>query len=208
MRRALDVVCAAVGLTFLTPLFAIIALAIKLEDGGPVFYSHRRVGKDFRPFGILKFRSMIAGADQIGSAVTAAGDARVTRVGRVLRRYKLDELPQLVNIVRGEMRFVGPRAEVERYVQLFRSEYSVLLGDRPGITDPAALAFRNEEAELAGDDVEFVYMSQVLPQKLRLSIEYAKCRTLLTDLQVVLQTLRIIFRPSTEQKKASRAQAA
>jgi lipopolysaccharide/colanic/teichoic acid biosynthesis glycosyltransferase len=189
MRRLFDVLCAAAGLVFLCPLFAVIALAIKLEDGGAVFFRHPRVGKKFQKFGLLKFRSMVPDAEKLGGPVTSAGDPRVTRVGGWLRRYKLDELPQLVNVLKGEMALVGARPEVERYVELFRSPYAAILRDPPGITDPAALAFRHEEDMLRSSDTEEQYVREILPSKLELSLEYSQRRTFRSDLGIVFRTL-------------------
>jgi lipopolysaccharide/colanic/teichoic acid biosynthesis glycosyltransferase len=165
-------------------------LAIKWDDQGPVFYLQRRIGKNFRPFALIKFRTMVVGADKTG-LLTSAHDDRITRVGRFLRRYKFDELPQLINVLKGDMQFVGPRPEVERYVEMFRPQYAILLEEKPGITDPASLAYRHEERALAAtsDVSERIYISQVLPHKIRLSTEYQQCRTAYSDLRVVLQTI-------------------
>jgi len=188
MRYAFDTTCAAIGLVLLSPLFALIALAIKLDGGGPVFYRQARVGKGFRTFQLLKFRSMVVGADKKG-LITAPEDRRITRVGAWLRKWKLDELPQLINVVRGDMQLVGSRPEVPRYVEMFRNQYELILHDRPGITDPASLAYRNEEQALRGGDVEQVYVSRVLPEKLELSIQHARTRTFLGDLGIIFRTL-------------------
>jgi lipopolysaccharide/colanic/teichoic acid biosynthesis glycosyltransferase len=187
-KDAFDLAAAAVGLTFLSPLLALIAVAIKLDDGGAVFYSQARVGKDFRLFKLMKFRSMAPGADRSG-LLTTPEDSRITRVGRFLRRYKLDELPQLVNVLKGDMQLVGPRPEVERYVGLFRAEYSVLLQELPGITDPASITYRNEEDLFHVERIEEQYISQVLPDKLRVSLEYRQKRNFFSDIGVLLQTL-------------------
>lgn len=189
MRRAFDKVCAAAGLTLLLPVFAVIALAIRLKGGpGPVFYLQPRVGKGGREFHLIKFRSMVAGTDR-HAALTLAEDPRVTPVGRFLRRYKLDELPQLINVVKGDMRLVGPRPEMKRYVDNFPNEYKVLLQQPPGITDPASLAFRDESKFLNEGNLEAHYLSEILPQKLRLSIEYSRRRTFLSDLKIIFQTV-------------------
>jgi lipopolysaccharide/colanic/teichoic acid biosynthesis glycosyltransferase len=189
MRRAFDVICAAAGLALLSPLFAVIALAIKLNGGkGSVFYLQPRVGKDGREFYLIKFRSMASSADH-HSLLTIADDPRVTSVGRFLRKYKLDEFPQLINVLKGDMRLVGPRPEMKRYVDMFRVEYNVLLHDPPGITDPASLAYRHEEKLLRAECLEQHYVSQVLPQKLRISLEYSRRRTFFSDLKIVFQTL-------------------
>jgi lipopolysaccharide/colanic/teichoic acid biosynthesis glycosyltransferase len=188
MRRVFDLICATTGLVLLSPLFAVVALAIKREDGGAVLFAQPRVGKDFRKFRVLKFRSMVPGADHL-TPLTVPGDARVTRVGRVLRKYKLDELPQLVNVVRGEMQMVGARPEIERYVQMFLLQYAEILRDRPGITDPATLAYRREEEAFSAGDVEAQYVTSILPRKLELSLEHARCRTFLSDLGIIIRTL-------------------
>jgi lipopolysaccharide/colanic/teichoic acid biosynthesis glycosyltransferase len=188
LRRLFDVLCAAAGLILLSPVIAAIALAIMLDDGGPVIYSQPRIGKDFRRFRVLKFRTMIPHADRF-DPLTSSGDPRVTRVGRLLRRYKLDELPQLVNVLIGDMQLVGSRPELERYVEMFRDPYARILRDRPGITDPATLAYRHEEEWLESGRVEEQYVSEVLPRKLELSLEYMQQRTFLSDLGMLIRTV-------------------
>lgn len=189
MRRVFDVTCAAVGLLLLSPMFALIALAVKLNGGrGPIFYLQPRVGKDGREFDLMKFRSMVSGADRHG-LLTATGDMRVTPLGRFLRKYKLDELPQLVNVLKRDMQLVGPRPEMKRYVDMFPSEYQALLKDPPGITDPASLAYRYEEKMLNTECPEQYYVAHILPHKLRLSLEYAQSRTFFSDLKIIFQTL-------------------
>ncbi|PYY14213.1 MAG: hypothetical protein DMG60_20480 [Acidobacteria bacterium] len=188
MQRTFDFICAAVGLPLLLPLLAAIALAIKVCDGGPVFYAQLRVGKDFKNFHLLKFRTMVPEAERHG-LLTAPEDARVTRVGKFLRAWKLDELPQLLNVLMGDMQFVGARPEVERYVQQFPREYGVLLKDRPGITDPASLAYRHEDKLFCQTGLENQYISTILPDKLRLSLAYQQRRSFLSDLGILLHTL-------------------
>jgi lipopolysaccharide/colanic/teichoic acid biosynthesis glycosyltransferase len=188
MNRLFNFTCAALGLLLLLPLLAVIALVVKCSDGGPVLYSHRRVGKGFRPIRVLKFRSMIVDADK-GLSLTAPGDPRLTEVGRFLRRYKLDELPQLWNVLTGDMQLVGVRPEVEPYVALFREQYALLLSEPPGITDPASLAYRNEENLFAADRMEQQYVSEILPQKLRLSLDYRRKRSFFSDLRVLFNTV-------------------
>lgn len=182
------------GLICLSPLFVVIGLAVKIEDGGAIFYSHTRVGRNFSRFGLLKFRTMVPNADRMGGPVTVAGDARVTRTGRFLRRYKLDELPQLLNVLRGQISLVGPRPESERYVSMFHAQYSPILLHRPGITDPATLAFRDEESLLQGGDTEALYIEEILPRKLQLSAKYLEQRTLVSDMKIILQTVLRIAR--------------
>jgi lipopolysaccharide/colanic/teichoic acid biosynthesis glycosyltransferase len=177
-----------IGLFFLLPVFCIIALAVKLDDHGPVFYTQRRVGKKFQVFSLVKFRTMIVGADRDG-LLTAPRDDRVTRVGRLLREYKLDELPQLINVLKGDMQFVGARPEVERYVEMFRVQYATILHERPGITDPATLFYRREDSILSSSNIEEQYIAQVLPHKLRLSMEYQRHRKFFSDMRILVRTV-------------------
>lgn len=188
MRRTFDLLCAVTGLIVLSPIFIVVALAIKMGDGGPVFYSQPRVGKNFREFRLLKFRTMVPGAERNG-LLTAPGDSRITRVGRFLRKSKLDELPQFINVLRGDMQLVGTRPEVKRYVDLFPSQYAVLLRERPGITDPATVAHRHEELLFEAERIEEQYISQILPRKLELSLEYRRRHSFRSDLGILFETL-------------------
>jgi lipopolysaccharide/colanic/teichoic acid biosynthesis glycosyltransferase len=187
LHRIFDASCAGIGLLLLSPLLCVIAVAIRLEGGGPVFYTQSRMGKGFRPFRVCKFRSMVAGADRDG-LLTATADPRLTRVGRWLRRYKLDELPQLFNVLKGEMQLVGARPEVARYVEMFRPEYATILRDRPGITDPATLAYRHEDRIFLSSGMEQQYLQAILPAKLKLSLDYQRRRSFLSDIGILLQT--------------------
>ena len=189
VRRILEAAVAAVGLVVLSPLLAAIAVAIKLQDGGPVLYSQWRIGRNFRPFRLHKFRSMVPDADRLGRPLTSPQDRRLTPLGPVLRRYKLDELPQLINVLVGDMQLVGARPEVERFLKLFPSEYATILRDRPGITDPASVAFRHEDRLFSGGDVEKEYIERILPAKLKISLDYARRRHIASDLMVILSTL-------------------
>jgi lipopolysaccharide/colanic/teichoic acid biosynthesis glycosyltransferase len=189
IHRWFDVFCAASGLVILSPLLAAIAVAIKLQDGGPVLYSQWRVGRNFKPFRLYKFRSMVPDADRRGGLLTAPQDHRLTPLGRVLRRYKLDELPQLLNVIKGDMQLVGARPEVDRYVRMFPEEYAAILRDRPGITDPASVAFRHEDQMFGTGDVEQEYIERILPAKLSTSLDYARRRDLVSDLGVILGTV-------------------
>jgi dTDP-4-amino-4,6-dideoxygalactose transaminase len=188
LRGAFDRFCAIVGLTVLAPLFAVIAAAIKIDDGGPAFYLQHRVGKDLRTFRLLKFRSMILDPVE-KSLLTAPADPRVTRAGRILRKYKLDELPQLVNVLKGEMRLVGVRPQMARYVEKFPREYKMLLQVPPGITDLASLIFRNEEQMFHEGSIEEQYLTRILPSKLQLSLKYHRGRTFLSDIDILLRTV-------------------
>jgi lipopolysaccharide/colanic/teichoic acid biosynthesis glycosyltransferase len=188
MNRPVNFICAAVGLLLLLPLLAVIALLVKCHDGGPVFYSQPRMGKHFSRFRILKFRSMVVNADKDG-LLTAPADCRLTRVGRFLRRYKLDELPQLWNVLTGDMQLVGARPEVEAYVAMFREQYARLLSQPPGITDPASLAYRREDNLFVAGRMEQQYVSEILPQKLGLSLDYQRNRSFFSDLRVLFHTV-------------------
>lgn len=201
LRLLFDTACATAGLALLAPIFAMIALAIKLDDGGPVLYSQDRVGKGFRKFRLLKFRSMFSGCAE-GSLLTAPRDARVTRVGRFLRRYKLDELPQLVNVLKGEMQLVGVRPQVEKFVGIFPDEYGELLQTPPGITDPASLRFRHEELLFLENSIEEQYVAKILPIKLEIALNYSRTRTFLSDLEILFRTVLGFQSPSTARKRA------
>ena len=194
MKRLLDIVAASAGLLLLAPLFGAVALLIKLDSPGPVLFRQRRIGKDFRPFGLLKFRTMRQGG-RAGLPITVGADPRITRVGRFLRRSKIDELPQLVNILRGDMTVVGPRPEVPRYVEAFHRDYEEILVMRPGLTDLASLKYRNESALLGrSSDPEQEYLKRVLPDKIRLAKEYIRRSSLTFDLALIAKTFhRIIF---------------
>ena len=195
MRRWAEAAIAAAGLVLLAPLMGAIALLVRTCSGRPVLFGHSRVGRAGREFVVLKFRTMRPAADAGESAaVTVAGDARVTAVGRLLRRTKLDELPQLVNVVRGEMAFVGPRPEVRRYVELWPADLrDEILSVRPGLTDPATLAFRHEEEILAAHaDPERFYRESILPQKAALYADYVRTRGVRSDVAILARTVRIV----------------
>lgn len=194
MKRLFDVMVSGIGLLALSPLLLAIGLAVRLTSPGPALYKAKRVGRDGELFTLYKFRSMVADADKQGPGVTTAGDSRVTPVGRILRRTKLDELPQLFNVLRGDMSLVGPRPEDPRYVALYTPEQRAVLRVRPGITSPASVHYRDEERILQGENWETQYMTQVLPAKLALDLEYAQEANLLTDLKIILQTAKALFR--------------
>ncbi len=192
-KRTMDVVLATTGLLVLFPAIAAIAAMVKLWSPGPVLFRQQRVGLGGRPFTILKFRSMRVGAS--GPSITTGTDARVTPVGRILRRTKLDELPQLWNVLVGDMSIVGPRPELERYVRLFPDAYARILTVRPGLTDFAAIEYRDEEAELGGSpDAEATYVQVVLPAKIALYHRYLDEMSIGTDFALVLRTLAALLR--------------
>ena len=191
MKRFFDICAAIVGLLLLWPVLLIFAILVKLDSRGPVFFRQERVGRGFRPFRIFKFRTMVVDAPQRGGQITTGhDDPRITRVGRFLRRWKFDELPQLLNVVNGEMSLVGPRPEVPRYVEMFRSDYAEILSVRPGITDLASIKFRDEASLLAGAaNPEQTYVEEILPQKLLLAHEYVAQMSFGLDLRILVQTV-------------------
>ena len=193
LKRCIDLVVAIVLLLVLSPVLAVAAIAVKCSGSGPVFFRQTRVGRAGKPFEILKFRTMRTSRSP-GPLITGAGDPRVTRVGRVLRRWKVDELPQLVNVLRGEMSFVGPRPEVPRYVNMFAEQYRELLAVRPGITDIASMAFRDEETLLGrSSNPEDLYVREILPRKLALSHAYVRRRSFGLDLRLIARTVAAIL---------------
>jgi lipopolysaccharide/colanic/teichoic acid biosynthesis glycosyltransferase len=188
-KRAFDVVVALVGLVCLLPVFLFVAILIKLDSKGPVFFRQERVGRRFRPFWIYKFRTMVRDAPRLGGPITCGDDRRITRIGRVLRRTKIDELPQLINVLRGQMSLVGPRPELQQYVDVFRQDYAEILEVRPGITDLASLKFR-DEATLLGtfQNPEERYVKCILPEKVNLGKVYARSSSLSLDVAVIFKT--------------------
>ena len=194
-KRCFDVFWTTFGLLILWPLFVIIAIAVKCSDSGPVFYRQERVGKDGKHFRIWKFRTMVANADSMGRLITVGEDARITPVGQLLRKLKLDELPQLLNVLSGEMSLVGPRPEVPRYVALYSDEQRRVLQLTPGITDLASIQFRRESDILAlSNDPDATYIHEIMPQKLLINLEYAQHASVWYDLGIILKTIRAIFR--------------
>jgi lipopolysaccharide/colanic/teichoic acid biosynthesis glycosyltransferase len=194
-KRVFDLLGAAVALVLLAPLLAAIALWIKLDSPGPVLFRQQRVGRHGRPFAIRKFRTMVADAPQLGPQITVGNDPRITRAGAYLRRSKLDELPQLFDVLAGHMSLVGPRPEVPSYVAQYPAELrDKVLAVRPGITDPVSLEFADESALLArAADPEREYVEVLLPKKLRAAAAYAEHANLATDLRVIGGTLRVLW---------------
>jgi lipopolysaccharide/colanic/teichoic acid biosynthesis glycosyltransferase len=193
-KRTLDVVGASLGLVALAPLLVPVAVLIKLQDGGPVFFRQVRVGRHGRRFRIWKFRTMVVDAERLGGTLTVGDDPRITGVGRVLRATKLDELPQLLNVLAGEMSLVGPRPEVPQYVALYGLAESKVLDLVPGITDPASIEYSNESSRLArAADPERFYAEQLMPEKIRLNLEYAARATIWSDLMMIGKTAGSLF---------------
>ena len=194
MKRIFDIVVSLVGLILLLPLLVFVAVLIKLDSRGPIFFRQQRIGMAFRPFQILKFRTMIDNAQRRGGLITFAGDTRITRVGGILRKTKIDELPQLINVLRGDMTFVGPRPEVPEFVELFRQDYEEILTVRPGMTDLASLKYRDEAAVLGcSNNPQEEYLRRVLPDKINLNKEYIRRSSFFFDLTLILKTLLKLF---------------
>lgn len=194
MQRLFDLAIAAILLVLISPLLALVALLVKATSAGPVLHRAQRVGRGGHPFQLYKFRSMVAGAAQTGPGITRAGDPRITPVGAFLRQTKLDELPQLLNVLRGEMSLVGPRPEDPRYVAGYTPDQRRVLAVRPGLTSPASVHYRSEEQLLAGADWEATYLQQVLPHKLALELDYLAHRSFASDLVILFQTFFALFR--------------
>ena len=193
VKRLFDVAGAAIGIVVCAPLLAAAAIAVKLQDGGPILYRGERVGLGGKPFRMLKFRTMVPDAERSGASSTADDDPRITRVGRWLRRAKLDELPQLVNVLAGHMSFVGPRPQVPWAVALYTEEQKPLLSVRPGMTDYASIRFSNEGELLQGSvDPDGEYLRTIAPEKIRLGLQYVEHHSLLTDLRILLATARVV----------------
>ncbi len=204
MKRVFDLLVSLLGLLLLAPFYLVIAAWIRLDSKGPIFFKHVRVGKGFKPFALYKFRTMVDRAAEYGPPLTVEGDSRITRVGRFLRRYKIDELPQLINVFRGEMSLVGSRPEVSRYVQMFRDHYADILTVRPGITDFASIKYRSESALLAqARDPDKYYVEVILPDKIQLGKEYARNVSLALDLRLIILTLVHLMFPRADASRMS-----
>ena len=192
-KRFFDIVAVLIGSVILFPIMVPIILWIKLSSKGPLFYIQERVGKDFKVFKLYKFRSMIVNADLKGPSVTSGDDPRITKVGKLIRKTKIDELPQLLNVLQGHMSLVGPRPEVMKFVAQKREEYKKVLSVKPGITDNAAIEFRDEEGIMEQyENKEEAYINKVLPQKIKLYYKYIDSISFLNDIQLILKTLKVI----------------
>jgi lipopolysaccharide/colanic/teichoic acid biosynthesis glycosyltransferase len=196
IKRLFDVIASAFGLLLLAPLLVAISLAIKFESRGPVFFRQERVGRFGQLFRIHKFRTMVTDAEHLGLQITVGDDARVTRVGAFLRRYKLDELAQLIDVLSGSMSMVGPRPEVPRYVAYYSEDVrQIVLSVKPGITDRASIEFKNENEILSNAvDPHHSYVTDILPIKLEYYIDYVKSRTFLEDIKIILDTLIAVIK--------------
>lgn len=196
LKRIFDILLAALGILILLPVFLLVVIWIKFDSRGPAFYKQIRVGKDNRDFQLLKFRSMRIGSDKSGLLTIGGRDPRVTRSGYFIRKYKIDELPQLINVVIGEMSLVGPRPEVRKYVELYNADQRKVLSVKPGITDLASLEYFNENELLyQSTNPEKTYVDVVMPHKLKLNLKYIEQAGFATDIQIILRTIkRIVLR--------------
>lgn len=190
-KRVFDLLLSLLGFIVVSPLFLAVAILIKLDSKGPIFFRQNRVGKNGTMFEIFKFRTMIDNAEKMGiNFATAKGDPRITKIGLILRKYKIDELPQLINVFLGNMSFVGPRPEVESIVKLYNEKQKEILKIKPGITDYASLEFRNENEMISqGDDAYEVYVHKIMPEKLRLNLRYLEEETLWLDFKLITRTV-------------------
>ena len=188
MTRFFDILFSCLGLICLSPILLIIYILIKTESKGPGLYAQKRIGKDGKPFKLLKFRTMREGSDK-GNQITIGEDERITKIGRHLRKYKLDELPQLVNVIKGEMSLVGPRPEVERYVKLYTPSQRVVLSVKPGITDYASIAFSEENIILGrAKNPEKMYINEIMPKKIEINLQYINNRNLKEYFKIIFLT--------------------
>ena len=192
-KRVIDLVGSVGAIIVLAPLLGVLAALVRRDSHGPAFFRQERIGRGFQPFQIIKLRTMVDDSDRRGCLLTVEGDPRITRVGRWLRRLKLDELPQLVNVAKGDMSLVGPRPEIRKYVELRRRDYEAILAVRPGLTDPASLIYRDEAALLGqADDAEEAYVTGILPDKIRLAKDYVARASVAFDLRMIVRTLRAV----------------
>ncbi|WP_277668558.1 sugar transferase [Caproiciproducens galactitolivorans] len=195
LKRVFDVVVSLIILTLLSPFFLLLAIAIKLDSKGPVFYRQTRVGRYNTDFKIFKFRTMVLDADKIGPPLTVGDDPRITRMGRIIRKLRLDEFSQLLNVLNGSMSLVGPRPEVRKYVEAYTPEYMATLLIRPGITATSSIAFKDEDRLLnAAENPEQVYIEQILPPKMAYNLEYMKNITLFNDIKIMFQTVGAVLK--------------
>ena len=190
MKRLFDITASFFGIIILSPLLIFIGLWVGLSSKGGVFYKQIRVGKNNKDFKLYKFRSMRVNSDKQGLLTVGSKDSRITKAGYFIRKYKIDELPQLINVLKGDMSFVGPRPEVRRYVDLYSEEQMKVLSVRPGITDPASIKYRNENDILSSQsNPEQYYIQHIMPDKLKINIDYINTRTFVKDIKIIFQTI-------------------
>lgn len=195
IKRVFDIIVSFLGLIMLSPMLLIVSLAIKVDSKGPVFFKQKRVGKNKKIFEIYKFRTMVTDAEKLGKQITVGNDNRITRVGKFIRKCKLDEFPQLINVLKGEMSLVGPRPEVPRYVDLYDEYQSQILLVQPGITDYASIEYRNENEILGkSENPEKTYIEDIMPIKIDLNMKYIKNISLSEDIKLIINTILVILR--------------
>ncbi len=193
-KRIFDIIFFVLTFPVVFPLILLISLILLIKQGRPIFFLQERVGKNFKPFKLIKFRTMIKDADKVGPSITGKNDSRITPMGRFLRKTKLDELPQFLNVLKGDMSVVGPRPEVPKYVELFRKDYEEILSIRPGIVDYATLIYTREEEVLSsGEDREKTYIEEILTHKIKLYKKYLSKMSLRTDMEIILKTIELII---------------
>lgn len=190
IKRIFDIVCSGLGLIILSPFLLFVAIRIKMGSDGPVFFKQIRVGEKGKEFKILKFRTMVVDAEKLGRQITVGNDSRITKIGAFLRKYKIDELPQLINVFKGDMSLVGPRPEVPRYVNMYTEEQRKVLDVKPGITDLASIRYRDEN-ELLGqaENPDEFYINTIMPDKLALNVEYINKSNIFLDIYIILKTI-------------------
>jgi len=190
VKRIFDFICSTLGLIVLSPILIAIAIKIKIGSDGPVFFKQIRVGEKKKEFEILKFRTMVVDAEKLGRQITVGNDSRITKIGGFLRKYKLDELPQLINVFKGDMSLVGPRPEVPRYVKLYNEEQRQVLEVKPGITDLASIRYRDENDLLGeAENPDDLYINTIMPDKLALNLEYINSNNVFLDIYIILKTI-------------------
>jgi len=193
LKRIFDFIASLMAFLFLLPLFAIIAIAIKLDSAGSIFYRGWRTGLGGRPFRILKFRTMVQDAEKIGSGTTALGDSRITRIGGFLRKYKIDELPQFINVIRGDMSIVGPRPELLEWTQKYSENEKCILDVKPGISDLSSVEFSSLDECVGPTDAHMVFKDRFLSRKNELRIKYVKERSFCLDIKIILMTIQVVL---------------
>lgn len=198
LKKLFDLTFSFISIILLLPIFLIIAIIIKLDSPGPVFYRGVRIGKHWKPFRPYKFRTMVDNAENLGGSTTAENDNRITKTGKFLRKYKIDEIPQLINILKGEMSFVGPRPELEEHVRCYNKEEKSILSVLPGLTDYASLKFISLDKRVGGKDADEIYIKNIRAEKNRLRVMYVKKHSLFEDFRIIIKTLLTILKKIKE----------
>lgn len=194
-KRLIDFILSFLVIIILLPALVIISIFILIDDGFPIIYAQERIGKNWKKFKILKFRTMIKNADKVGLGITSEDDNRILKSGKFLRKFKLDELPQLFNVLMGEMSLVGPRPEIDKYVSMFKQDYDTILKIKPGLTDYASIEYRNESVILDNSsNKEKTYVEKILPEKLALNKKYIEDYNFFTDIKILIYTIIAIFK--------------